>query len=145
MIFSRLGADDIADALQLEQQCFSMPWSAEEFGRAFAQTNFAAFGLRSQTGLAAYISIYHAADELEILNIAVAPVYRRQGHGKRLLNLMLQVARKMGIQRAVLEVRTRNTAALALYQSLDFMQVGVRPRYYADTGEDALVYQYIFK
>lgn len=122
-----------------------MPWSAEQFRQAFEQKSFAAFGLRQQGQLVAYISIYHAAGELEILNIAVNPVHRRQGHGKNLLRMMLQVARKMGIERAVLEVRTSNVPALALYQGLGFEKAGLRPKYYADTGEDALIYQYVFE
>lgn len=112
---------------------------------AFAQKSFAAFGLRCQTGLIAYISIYHAAGELEILNIAVAPEHRRKGYGKILLSMMLQVARKMGIERAVLEVRVHNSAALALYTSLNFTKVGERLGYYADTGENAHIYQYVFE
>lgn len=116
-----------------------MPWSAEQFRQSFEQKSFAAFGLRLQGQLVAYISVYHAAGELEILNIAVDPVYRRQGHGKKLLRMMLQVARKMGIERAVLEVRTSNIPALALYQGLGFEKVGTRLGYYADTGESALI------
>lgn len=142
--FLRLGVADLPEAVQLEKRCFTMPWSDEQFRKAFEQKNFAAFGLRCPQGLVAYISIYHAAGELEILNIAVDPVHRRQGHGKSLLQMMLQVARKMGIERAVLEVRRHNIPALALYQGLGFAQAGVRRGYYADTGEDALIYQYMF-
>ena len=131
--------------LELERQAFTMPWSEEQFRAAFAQRSFAGFGLRSPEGagggaLLAYISFYHTQDELEILNIAVTPPCRRQGCGRRLLGLALQVAKKMGIERAVLEVRVQNTPALKLYQGLGFECVGRRPRYYADTGEDALVY-----
>lgn len=122
-----------------------MPWSAEQFRAAFEQKSFAAFGLRDSTGLVAYVSIYHAAGELEILNIAVAPAHRRRGYGKKMLSMMLQVAHKMGIQRAVLEVRMHNIPALALYKGIGFSQVGSRPHYYADTGEDAHIYQYVFE
>lgn len=129
--------------LPLEQACFSMPWSENQFRDAFAQKNFAAFGLRApsaQDVILAYISFYHAAGELEILNIAVSPEHRRRGRGGRLLCMALQVAQKMDMQRAVLEVRVNNTPAIRLYERTGFVRVGRRPRYYADTGEDALVY-----
>lgn len=142
--FVRLGSADIAVLSRLERQCFSMPWSEQQFAGAFAQKSFAAFGLHCQTELVAYISVYHAAGELEILNIAVDPAHRQRGYGKMLLTLTLQVARKMGIERAVLEVRVHNCAALALYTSLHFTKVGERLGYYADTGENALIYQYVF-
>lgn len=151
--FFRLGPGDVSTVVALEQACFSMPWSEEQFRAAFHQPSFAAFGLRqAQAGAAraqqgmqsgallGYISLYHALDELEILNIAVAPHSRRQGKGRKLLTLALQVARKMGIERAVLEVRVHNIPALRLYEGLGFACVGRRPKYYADTGEDALIY-----
>lgn len=142
--FARLDTADIAALSQLECLCFSMPWSEQQFAGAFCQKSFAAFGLRCHTALIAYVSIYHVVDEMEILNIAVDPAHRRQGHGKTLLGLVLQVARKMHIERAVLEVRVHNSAALALYTSLHFKKVGERLGYYADTGENALIYQCIF-
>lgn len=144
--FFRLGPDDVSRVVALEQACFTMPWSEEQFRAAFNQSSFAAFGLRETQGrtqggaLLGYISLYHALDELEILNIAVAPQSRRQGKGRELLSLALQVARKMGIERAVLEVRVHNVPALRLYEGLGFACVGRRPKYYADTGEDALIY-----
>lgn len=140
--FFRLGPGDVSSAVALEQVCFSMPWSEEQFRAAFAQSSFAAFGLRQMhsKALLGYISLYHTVDELEILNIAVAPQSRRQGKGRKLLTLALQVAQKMGIERAVLEVRVHNIPALRLYEGLGFACVGRRPKYYADTGEDALIY-----
>lgn len=139
--FFRLTVQDVDAVVPLEQACFSLPWSTEQFFAAFEQGHFAAFGLRDGQGaLLGYVSFYHALDELEILNIAVAPHCRRQGKGRELLALALQVAKKMGIERAVLEVRVHNGPALRLYEGLGFACVGRRPKYYADTGEDALIY-----
>lgn len=138
--FFRLNAANLREALALERRCFSMPWTEKQFRLAFEQNVFSVFGLRDAERLLAYASVYHAAGELEILNVAVLPERRRRGLGRRLLGLLLQVARKMGITRAVLEVRTGNVPAIALYEGLGFVQAGLRPRYYTDTGEDALIY-----
>ncbi|MDE5878545.1 MAG: ribosomal protein S18-alanine N-acetyltransferase, partial [Desulfovibrio sp.] len=145
----RLDASCAHAVWELERRCFSLPWSEAQCRAAFGQPAFAAFGLWSAEALVAYISLYHAgapADasyppcgELEILNLAVAPAARRQGCGRRLLALALQAGRKVGMQKAILEVREGNHAALALYRTCGFVQVGRRRRYYADTGEDALV------
>ena len=84
----------------------------------------------------------HTGDELEILNLAVRPHIRRLGHGKRILRIVLRLARKMDINTVLLEVRTGNKAAIALYEGCGFLKVGRRRNYYADTGEDALVYAF---
>lgn len=139
--FVRLAREDMAEVAAMERQCFSTPWSEEQFSLAFDQKIFSVFALRAHGVLAAYAAVYHAADELEILNIAVRPDLRRSGYGRRLLSILLQVAVKMGITRSVLEVRTGNTAAIGLYESLGFRRIGVRPHYYHDTGEDALIYE----
>ncbi len=120
-----------------------MPWSAKQCAAVFNQKHFFALGLEQETNqdLVAYISFYQVLDELEILNIAVLPQFRRQGLGEYLLTKTLQVAGKMGMNNAVLEVRTTNIAARALYERVGFECVGSRLKYYADTGEDALIYR----
>lgn len=134
---------------ELERRCFTLPWSEEQCRAAFGQAAFAAFGLWDAKRLVAYISLYLVGapapssyapcGELEILNLAVEPAARRRGCGRRLLLLALQAGRKMGMQKALLEVREHNGAALALYRGCGFALAGRRRRYYADTGEDALV------
>jgi ribosomal-protein-alanine N-acetyltransferase len=79
-----------------------------------------------------------AADEAEVLTVAVVPERRQQGVGAGLLTAAAQEARARGATRLFLEVSTRNPAARGLYQSLGFAQVGRRRAYYAD-GSDALV------
>ncbi len=79
-----------------------------------------------------------AADEVEVLTLAVAPAARRQGIGARLLEAALRVARAHGAHTAFLEVSVGNAAARALYARAGFTPVGQRRRYYPD-GTDALV------
>lgn len=127
---------------ELEKICFTLPWSVEQCRGALAQAAFAAFGLWHGRILAAYISFYHAAGEMEILNLAVLPPWRRLGLGCRILALALQAARKMGMEKASLEVREGNAAAIALYRKAGFAECGRRLKYYPDTGEDALIFIY---
>lgn len=138
--FRRLEADDAQAMHMLEKCCFSLPWTAEQCRAAFRQPAFAAFGLMAGAELAAYISFYHTADELEILNLAVSPARRRQGLGRRVLAMALQVAEKMGIRKSLLEVRESNIPAIGLYESAGFRQMGRRRNYYRSPDEDALIY-----
>lgn len=128
----------------LENKCFSLPWSEKQCLAAFSQKAYAAFGLFQSENLIAYISFYHTYDELEILNIAVIPEQRGKGYGKRLLKLSLQIAIRMGIKKAILEVRESNLVALNLYKKCAFLQSGKRKKYYPDTGEDALILECSF-
>lgn len=143
-VFRRLEIGDAAAMAALEHKCFSLPWTLVQCEGAFGQKAFAAFGLWTEKELDAYISVYHAAGEMEILNLAVREERRRQGFGMRLLRMVLQVAHKMGIQKVSLEVRHGNLPAIALYESAGFCQQGRRKRYYPDTGEDALLYVFNF-
>jgi ribosomal-protein-alanine N-acetyltransferase len=79
-----------------------------------------------------------AADEAEVLTVAVVPERRQQGLGGGLLQAAAEEARARGAARLFLEVSTRNPAARGLYQQFGFTQVGRRKAYYAD-GSDALV------
>jgi ribosomal-protein-alanine N-acetyltransferase len=78
------------------------------------------------------------AGEAEVLTLAVAPAARRSGVGRALLEAALAQAFGKGVHEMFLEVSRNNTAALALYLSADFTEVGLRRRYYTD-GSDALV------
>ena len=151
---------DAPELAALEAACFSLPWNEAEYRALLGKVDviladrdaltvpweelpvFMAFGLRDRDNrLAGYISLglHHAAGELEIYNIAVAGALRRRGHGGILLDYALTRARQAGMSRALLEVRTGNAPALALYASAGFAECGRRRRYYSDTGEDALV------
>lgn len=86
-----------------------------------------------------FASIWVMADEAHITNIAVRKQYQRQGIGERLLISVIDLATELKADFMTLEVRVSNTAAQSLYQKYGFSQVGVRPGYYTDNREDALL------
>jgi ribosomal-protein-alanine N-acetyltransferase len=83
-----------------------------------------------------------AADEFEILNLAIAKQHRRSGVATQLLLAMIVWLQKAGTRRAYLEVRASNEAAIALYVGHGFSQNGRRVRYYQNPAEDALVFSW---
>jgi ribosomal-protein-alanine N-acetyltransferase len=87
---------------------------------------------------AGFAVAWHVADELHVLNVAVAPEVRRRGVGTRLMSAALAYAEEKRVRIVLLEVRRSNRPALRLYRSLGFSVLGVRPRYYGDNDEDAV-------
>ena len=140
--FRELG-ESYAEALaELEAVCFpNHGWSAEDMRNMFSQNAFRAYGLLEGSGLAAYTTLFHVADSIEILNIGVLPERRCQKLGRALLERVLRREAETGILRAFLEVRVGNTPAIRLYEGLGFVRTCRRRGYYADTGEDALLYE----
>lgn len=88
-------------------------------------------------GVAGFLLAWHAADELHLIDLVVAPSARRQGFGRALVNHLIEHARGSGARVVLLEVRKSNAAAVRLYEGAGFIVAGERPRYYSD-GEDAL-------
>jgi ribosomal-protein-alanine N-acetyltransferase len=106
----------------------------EELARPWARLRVA----RVDRGIVVGYSLFwHVADEVHLLNVAVAPPERRRGVGRALMHDLLEYAKQHSVARVLLEVRATNRAAIALYVSLGFVETRVRKRYYAD-GEDAV-------
>jgi ribosomal-protein-alanine N-acetyltransferase len=89
--------------------------------------------------VAAFCACWVVYDELHVNTVAVDAALRRNGLATRLMRHVIQDAARDGARRATLEVRRSNTAALALYQRLGFDVTAVRPRYYSQPEEDALI------
>lgn len=136
---AELGKADIPALVALEKLCFSVPWSAKQYETVLGNEPFHLFGIREGAGLVGYLTLYAAAWEMEILNIATHPDHRRRGHAQRMLAHVLHLCREMGIKRGYLEVRRSNIPAQSLYRSFGFEEVGVRRRYYPDNREDAII------
>src|SRR5262245_20533009 len=129
------------DAVQrIEGPSFSVPWPEHAY-RSEIQTNRLASYLVARAGdeIVAYGGIWLMADEAHVTTVAVAPGWRRQKIGARLLLALLDVAAARGAREATLEVRLSNLPARKLYEAFGFRPVGLRPRYYSDNNEDALI------
>jgi ribosomal-protein-alanine N-acetyltransferase len=130
---------DINALARADAVCFADPWPASYFAtELFAPGRFHRVLVEPAGEIVAYLFTAWQYLDLHVLNVATLPDYRRFGLGRRLMRIAEMHARQMAGETLTLEVRTGNTAALCLYQSLGFEQVGVRTRYYAD-GTDALI------
>jgi len=89
--------------------------------------------------IAGYVVALDAADEGEILNLAVAPGGRRHGLGRALVQSILEALTARGVRQVYLEVRESNAPARALYAAHGFKEVGRRKQYYRRPAEDAIV------
>jgi ribosomal-protein-alanine N-acetyltransferase len=95
--------------------------------------------VRAGARVVAYAGVWLMVDEAHVTTFAVLPAYRRRGIGGLLLSGLMALSADMGAAVVTLEVRLSNVAARQLYQRFGFRPVGVRPRYYSDNGEDALI------
>jgi [ribosomal protein S18]-alanine N-acetyltransferase len=131
---------DIADVHDIERSSFPVPWPVYAF-RQELETNRLAHYLvvRADGQIVAYGGVWLLVDEAHVTTFAVRPEWRRRGIGARLMLELLAFARSVGASVATLEVRLTNVAARNLYQRFGFRPVGMRPRYYSDNGEDALI------
>ena len=115
-------------------------WSLAGYEREWESPNGFLLGLRSPTdnyliGMGAFWQIL---EEAHITLLAIDPPFRNQGLGKYLLSALLDTACQQQLERATLEVRASNLAAIHLYQQFGFQIAGRRKRYYPDQ-EDALI------
>lgn len=138
-----LSETDLDEVVEIEKLCFGTPWSRALFSEELKQTEICFWTKgTTMTGnprVAGYMGFWKAVDEAHITNIAVRPEFRRQGLARRLVRAVLKQAAELHCVRATLEVRPSNVAALHLYESLGFSGVALRPRYYVDNAEDALI------
>ena len=137
-----LNIQDLDEMLAIEELSFGSPWPRVSFLGEFSVPHSFSYGVRSETDnkLLGYIVFWLLEDEIHILNLAVHPAVRRGGIATVLLKYLVDVAQKAACRLIFLEVRPSNVAALSLYESFGFTKVGMRPNYYTDTKEDALLY-----
>lgn len=123
----------------LERECFADPWSQQSI--ASELHNPLSLWLVAQEGqtLLGYVGSQTCLDETDMMNIAVFPASRRQGVARALIEALVSALRERGSKQLTLEVRVSNGPARQLYESLGFLQVGLRKNYYRNPKEDALI------
>lgn len=138
--FRPLTVDDAAEMSHIERLSFSRPTSKEAYTNELANNERAYyFGLFDGEQLIAFGGYWLILDEGHIINIAVHPAYRRQGYGELMMRQIIVACMAQGCKKMTLEVRKHNTPAQYLYQKLGFVKSGIRPQYYDDPKDDAVI------
>jgi len=144
----RMSAADLDEVMVIERAAFRHPWSPELFRRElehdWSTILIALEPLTSASGrgterIVGFLIYWLVHDEVHILNVAVAPQDRRKGVARMLMAETERRAHQAVASLITLEVRRSNQAALELYRQFEYRAVGVRPNYYVDEGEDAIV------
>jgi [ribosomal protein S18]-alanine N-acetyltransferase len=133
--------EDLDEILEIEKKCFVAPWSRDLFREALSfplSFNFVA-RKRVDNRVVGYANFYLIKDEVQVLNIAVAPEVRKKGYATTLLDHAIAILVSRGGEDFFLEVREGNGEAIRLYDELGFRRIGRRKRYYPETNEDAIV------
>nr|WP_255699002.1 ribosomal protein S18-alanine N-acetyltransferase [Tychonema sp. BBK16] len=157
-----LAPEHLPDAVELDRLCFGGLWSIAGYQRELDSPNSDLLGLwtwetedcesapnRAGTHhppplqmhpiLIGIGCLWAILEEAHIIMLAIHPQFQGQGLGQALLSALLKSAHDRQLERATLEVRDSNLAAVSLYKKFGFKEAGRRKRYYEDTGEDALV------
>ena len=132
---------DVERVHQLEVAGFATPWSVQSFRDELRNVCARYVVLEDESGIQAYGGIWMIIGEAQVTTLTTDPNLRGRGYGEAVLRALMQTAYDtLGIQEMTLEVRVGNEPAKHLYHKLGFVDEGIRPRYYEDNGEDALLY-----
>jgi len=134
---------DLDEVMQIEQMSFRAPWSRDMFRQdlsfPIARCLAAKLPGSDAKSLAGYIICWFVADEVHVTNVAVRLDLRNRGIATRLVEEVLRHARNERMRYCTLEVRKSNDSARGLYRRLGFEARGIRPKYYSDNNEDAVI------
>jgi ribosomal-protein-alanine N-acetyltransferase len=140
IVVRRMELKDIPEVVEIDRSSFTIPWSERSY-KYEVQENKAArcWVTTDDERVVAMMVLWIIVDEAHIATIATHPHYRRRGLASRMLTRALVSAREEGAERALLEVRARHAVAQKIYYDIGFVEVGRRPKYYHDNGEDAVL------
>lgn len=130
---------DLDAILDIEHAAHPTPWSRDVFEREFDLDWSHVWVAVRGNKTVGFLVFWVVHDEVHILNVAVDPACRRQGIATTIITELITLATEREASFITLEVRQHNQAAIGLYESLGFEIIGQREKYYADTGEDALI------
>ncbi|HUG29370.1 MAG TPA: ribosomal protein S18-alanine N-acetyltransferase [Candidatus Limnocylindria bacterium] len=131
---------DLPAVHAIERASFTVPWPDDAYRNELATNRLASYVIaRADEAIVGFAGLWVMVDEAHVTTFAVDPRWRRRGVGERLLLALIDIAVARQAREATLEVRLSNMPARRLYEKYGFRPVGIRPRYYSDNGEDALI------
>ena len=132
--------EDLPAVHAIERASFAVPWPNDAYRNELATNRLASYVIaRADDAIVGFAGLWVMVDEAHVTTFAVHPRWRRRGVGERLLLALIDIAVARQAREATLEVRLSNMPARRLYEKYGFRPVGIRPRYYSDNGEDALI------
>lgn len=137
--YRRMRAEDVPFISRLEEETFSIPWSAASFLQMIEKEDTAYFVAEEEGQILGGCGLLLIAGEGNITNVVVAPGARRRGVATGLLTYLMSEGDRAGLTAYTLEVRVSNAAAVGLYEKLGFVSEGIRPHFYEKPTEDALI------
>ncbi|MEE1224991.1 MAG: ribosomal protein S18-alanine N-acetyltransferase [Clostridia bacterium] len=139
IIIEEMNEADIDRFAEIDQKCFTVPWSRKAFEDEFKNSIAVYFAARNDNECIGYAGFWNVSGEGDITNVAVVEEHRRSGVGSMLIEAVLERAKQLNIDIMTLEVRQSNYKAQGLYKKYGFEVIGTRKRYYSDNNEDALI------
>ncbi len=130
---------DLQSVAALEARCFTLPWSLAVFSGQLARESGICLVCEDDGRLVAYLIADMFVDVWHLMNLCVEESLRRQHLASRLLEAYFAITERRGHRGHTLEVRVSNASAVELYRSFGFVATGVRPGYYSDDREDAVI------
>lgn len=140
VVYRKMTAEDVPFISRLEEETFSMPWSADSFLEMIGKEDARYYVAEEDGRLLGGCGVLMIAGEGNITNVAIAPEARNRGIGTALLRHLMAEGDREGLTAYTLEVRVSNTAAIHVYEKLGFVSAGVRPGFYEKPVEDALIF-----
>lgn len=132
--------EDIDAIEHIEQASFKTPWTRRSLLEEITSRSWSQVSVVELDGrIVGYMIFWRVAGEIHLLNLAIRPADRRQGAAWVLIEQLVESAVQGRQNQVFLEVRKSNTAARRLYTEAGFVEIGVRPGYYSDNGEDAVL------
>ena len=132
-------AQDVPQIAELERICFSDPWRAQSIATELDNSLSCWLVAADGEKVVGYVGSQTVLDGSDMMNIAVAPDFRREGLAEALVNALIDCLRQRKSRCLILEVRASNTPAITLYEKLGFVEIGRRKNYYRNAKEDALI------
>lgn len=139
IMIREMTVNDLDTVVEIEKECFSVPWSRQGFMDALQKTDAYYIVAVADDRVVGYCGAYGVCDEADINQVAVTGDYRRSGIGERMVRQLLDGLTQRGYLYTTLEVRRSNTAAIALYEKLGFVSEGIRKNFYEKPTEDAVI------
>lgn len=140
VIYRRMTPEDVPPISRLEEDTFSMPWSADSFLEMIGKEDARYYVAEEDGRILGGCGVLMIAGEGNITNVVVTPEDRNRGIATAMLRHLMAEGDKEGLMAYTLEVRVSNAAAIHVYEKLGFESAGIRPGFYEKPAEDALIF-----